>query len=243
MDIIDEAYRQEFLATFYNNAQKWEREVVCTYKFTDLPEGTAVLDLERSRMSEKKEFPWLTDDSIDWKAWCNINDPDYKSTNRLVDFLVDVVSKNGALLLNITPRADGTIPEPVRERLLAVGDWLRINGEAIYDTRPWKIYGEGPQEIMEGHLSESQNPEATAEDIRFTTKGKQLYATVLDWPGEELIIRSLGSNVQLLENPIQQIKMLGAKGELEWVREADGLKIRLPNVRPCEHAFVLKITL
>lgn len=134
MDIIGEKYRQQFLANYYNKAQEWGREVVCTYKFTDMAEGTAILDLERSRMSEKKDFPWLTDDSIDWKAWCDISDPNYKTTNRLIDFLVDVVSKNGAVLLNITPKANGEIPEGVKTRLLEMGDWFKVNGEAIYGT-------------------------------------------------------------------------------------------------------------
>ncbi len=113
MDIIDETHRKQFLANYYNKAQQWGKEVVCTYKFKDMAVGSAVLDLERSRMSEKKDFPWLTDDSIDWLAWCNIENPDYKTVNRLIDFLVDVVSKNGAVLLNITPRANGEIPEEV----------------------------------------------------------------------------------------------------------------------------------
>ena len=157
MDIISEDHRKQFLANYYNNAAKWGKDVVCTYKFNDLEKGTAILDLERSRMSEKKDFPWLTDDSVDWKAWCHINDPKYKSTNRLIDFLVDVVSKNGALLLNITPKANGQIPEEVKTRLLEMGEWLKINGEAIYGSRPWKIFGEGPQNITEGHLSEDRN--------------------------------------------------------------------------------------
>src|SRR5680860_459896 len=113
-------------------------------------------------MSEKKDFPWLTDDSIDWKAWSHIRNPSYKSTNRLIDFLVDVVSKNGAVLLNITPKANGEIPEPVKERLLEIGDWLKVNGEAIYGTRPWKVYGEGPAEVVEGHLTEQENHDNTA---------------------------------------------------------------------------------
>ena len=87
MDIIDEHHRKQFLANYYNNAQKWGKEVVCTYKFEDMKKGTAVLDLERSRMKDKQPFVWLTDDSVDWKAWCDIDDPKYKSTNRLIDFL------------------------------------------------------------------------------------------------------------------------------------------------------------
>ncbi|BDD02328.1 alpha-L-fucosidase [Persicobacter psychrovividus] len=243
MDFIDEKYRKEFLAHYYNNAEKWGKEVVTFYKGHDLEKGTGVLDLERSRMSEKKDFPWLTDDSMDWKAWCHISDPDYKSTNRMIDFLVDVVSKNGAVLLNIPPTADGRIPQEVRDRLLEIGDWFKINGEAIYGTRTWTVYGEGPQEIVEGHLSENQNPEATAEDIRFTQKDNHLYAITLDWPKEDLFIRTLGKNQQLLNKDIQQINLLGYDQPLKFEVEDEGLRIQLPDQKVGAHAFSFRITL
>ena len=241
MDIIGEPYRKQFLANYYNLGQKWGREVVCTYKSEDLAKGTAVLDLERSRMSEKKEFPWLTDDSIDWGAWCDVSNPDYKSTNRLIDFLVDVVSKNGAVLLNITPKANGEIPQPVQERLLEMGAWLQLNGAAIYGARPWKIYGEGPQRIVEGHLSEDQNPEAVAEDIRFTTKGDTLYAIALDWAGENAVITTLANGSKIYEQEISSVRLLGHEKKLQWQRTSQGLEISLPPTRPCEHAFVFEI--
>ena len=99
-----------------------------------------------------------------------------------MDDLVDIVSKNGCLLLNVGPRADGTIPDEDREILLSIGKWLKINGEAIYETTPWKIYGEGPTGTSTGHLAESKDKPFTAEDIRFTAKGDSLYVIALDWP-------------------------------------------------------------
>ena len=86
LDLIDEQYRLNFLSHFYNRALEWDREVLVTYKFEDLKPWAGVLDLERARMSELKSFPWLTDDSVDWGSWCNVSEPDYKSTNRLIDF-------------------------------------------------------------------------------------------------------------------------------------------------------------
>lgn len=199
------------------------------------------MDVERARMSEMKKFPWLTDDSIDWKAWSHIDKPDYKDANRIIDFLVDVVSKNGCLLLNITPKANGEIPKPVKERLLDIGNWLGKNGEAIYDTRPWKVYGEGPAKVVEGHLSERQNTDNTAKDIRFTTKGDILYAIVLDWPKEEVILANLKQGSDLYENEIASIELLGYPEKLNFKIREDGLHIDFPKEQAGQHAFVLKI--
>ncbi len=242
MDIIDEAHRKEFLANYYNHGLERDQEVVCTYKSHDMAKGSAVLDLERSRMSDKTDFPWLTDDSMDWKAWCNIQDPKYKSTNRLIDFLVDVVSKNGAVLLNITPRADGTIPAEVEKRLLEMGEWLSLNGEAIYGSHPFEIYGEGPQKIVEGHLSEHKNTDAVAEDIRFTVNNDKLYAISLDWPEGDFLIKSFAQGNKLINKEIKSIKLLGNDQDLDWEMTMDGLLVKKPAQPTCEHAHTLAIS-
>lgn len=241
MTIIQENIRKEMVANYYNQADRLNQEVVLTYKAKDLAVGSGVLDLERSRMKEKKEFPWLTDDSIDWGSWCNVSEPDYKSTNRLIDFLVDVVSKNGCVLLNVTPTAQGEIPEPVKQRLIEMGDWLQINGEAIYGTRPWKVYGEGPAEVVEGHLSEQQNPDNTEKDIRFTTKDGNLYVMILDVPKEDIIVRSLGKKAGLCEKEIKNIEILGSNEKITWETTRDYLKITLPKEKTCNHCIVFKV--
>ncbi len=146
LHILEQQSILEFLSYYYNSGQSWNREVVATYKHNDFRAGAGILDLERSRMSEAKDFPWLTDNSIDWDSWCDVQEPEYKSTDRLIDTLVDIVSKNSCLLLNITPKANGEIPQPVQDRLLEMGEWLKLNSEAIYETRPWKIFWRGPHQ-------------------------------------------------------------------------------------------------
>jgi alpha-L-fucosidase len=242
MTIIQDTIRREMVAHYYNHAAANSQDVVLTYKSEDLAVGSAVLDLERSRMAEKKDFPWLTDDSIDWGSWCHVSNPDYKSTNRLIDFLVDVVSKNGCVLLNVTPAAQGEIPQPVKERLIEMGKWLQVNGEAIYGTRPWKVFGEGPAEVVEGHLSERQNPDNTEKDIRFTTKNGALYALVLDVPTEDIEIRSLGKNAGLFEKEITMIELLGSNEKIDWETTADFTKITVPKEKTCNHCVVFKLT-
>lgn len=242
MDIIGEDYRQKFLADYYNKAKKWGKEVVCTYKSKDMAVGSAVLDLERSRMADKQDFPWLTDDSIDWGAWCHVDDPHYKTTNRLIDFLVDVVSKNGAVLLNVTPRADGVMPEGVVTRLKELGAWMRTNGEAIYGCRTWKVYGEGPQKIVEGHLSERKNKDAVAEDIRFTTNNGKLYATSLAWPANnKLTIRTLKKGNKYLTEKITGVRLVGDNQKIRFKQTDKGLELRLPKKHNGAHAFVFEI--
>ena len=242
MGNIGEEYRKRFLAHYYNQAAERKTDVAVTYKDHDLEPGAGIVDLERGRMAKITPYKWLNDDSIDWNSWCYIENPDYKSADRLVDGLVDIVSKNGNLLLNINPRPDGTIPEPTRERLIEIGKWLKLNGEAIYGTKPWEIFGEGPTQVVEGHFGERKIKDFTSADIRFTRKGNALYAIILDWPAGPVRIESLRQDSALWFGRIRRIEMLGVRKPLQWTRDRQGLTVQIPAVKPCEYAFVLKIT-
>jgi len=246
LNIIDERRRIDVLAYYYNHAERLGKEVVFTYKDKDLEEGTATLDIERGRLSTLASFKWMTDDAIDWKSWCNVQNPDYKSADRIVKQLVDTVSKNGNLLLDITPTADGVIPEPVEQRLRSIGAWLEVNSEAIYGTRPWKVFGEGPTQIKAGAFGERESPDFTAQDIRFTSRARTLYAIALGWPQNtpELVIKSLTARSAFLaKDEIADVSLLGSDQKISWDHDAEGLKIKLPLQKVGNFAYTFKILL
>lgn len=235
-------YLQKFAAYYYNRAAQWERGVAINYKHDAFPEGTAVFDVERGQLAGIRPLFWQTDTAVAKNSWCYTPDQDYKTADTLIGDLVDIVSKNGALLLNIGPRPDGTIPEPEEELLLHIGRWLHLNGEAIYGTRPWKIYGEGPTQVVEGTFNDTKRVGFTSQDIRFTTRGEILYATVLAWPEKNTVtIKSLGTASGLFHRQIAKIELLGNQETLTWQQTGDALIIDLPATPASEHTFVLRI--
>ncbi len=233
-------YKRQLLCDYYNRARKAGKEVCVTYKGEDLPEGAGILDYERGRASGIRKTAWLTDTSVYVNSWGYIQDLKYYSADWMIDELLDIVSKNGVMLLNVGPKPDGTIPEKAREMLLAMGAWLKANGEGVYGTRPWKVFGEGPTKVPAGKRARRKD-DYTAKDIRFTTKGKTLYAICLAWPGEKAAVQSLGRTAALLEGRIARVTMLGAEGDLPFTRGDAALTVTVPKTPPCKHAFVLKI--
>ena len=155
--------------------------------------------------------------------------------------LVDIVSKNGNLLLNVVQRPDGSLDPEVEQMLAQMAAWNAVNGEAIFGTRPWRIYGEGAIKAQGGNFKEDFA--YTYKDIRFTTKGKTLYAFALGWPEDgKLVIKSLAKSFPVAKGQIKEIRLLGHDGKLEWSQTDEGLVVTLPAEKPCDYAFTLKIT-
>jgi alpha-L-fucosidase len=238
-------YLQKFGAYYYNRGSQWGSwdtdGVAINYKYGAFEEGTAVFDIERGQLSGIREQLWQNDTSVSKSSWGYTENQQYKTVDSLIDDLVDIVSKNGALLLNVGPKPDGTIPEEEQQMLREIGQWLSVNGEAIYGTRPWKIFGEGPTEVVEGAFTDTKRTAFTGEDVRFTAKGDTLYATLLGWPGNQAVVRSLGTASGLRDKEIASIHLLGNEPPLEWSVTSEALTITLPDTAPCDHAYSLKI--
>jgi alpha-L-fucosidase len=212
---------KEVLAYFYNHSPNPE-EVVANDRWGLDTDGKILGDFhtpERTRMQRISLEKWETCDSLDPTSWgYNRRLPisQYMTANELVDYLVDVVSKNGNLLINVGPTAEGVIPPVMQQTLRGVGEWLRVNGEAIYGTRPWETFKDG--------------------NVRFTRKGNTLYAIALEWPEEELRLTSLAGK------PVLKVELLGSSEAIAWKAEPDALVIQPPSRRPCKYAYTFRIT-
>ena len=235
-------YIQKFAAYYYNRAAEWQKGVAINYKNEAFPPQAAVYDVERGKLPGINPHFWQTDTSVSYKSWGYIHNDEFKPVRGMVHDLVDIVSKNGCLLMNVGPRPDGTIPEGAADSLRGIGVWLKVNGEAIYDTRPWESHGEGDTPIPEG-FKEKEQAAYTPKDIRYTRKGDSLYGISLGWPEGEWLCKSLGSTSSLKKDSIIQVELLGSQAPLTWRQDGEGLHVIPPAEKPCEHAFTLKISL
>ena len=211
-------------------------EVIYTCK--QKSEGRWVEDLERGVMPGINPYPWQTDTSIgDWfynRNW------KFRPVTWNIHMLVDIVSKNGNLLLNVVQRPDGSLDPEVEQMLHEMADWIAVNGEAIYSTRPWLVYGEGPVRTKGGHFKEDFN--YTAKDIRFTTRGKTLYAMALGWPEDgKLVVKSLARSEGEAGRKVTRVSLLGSKSKVDWRQTREGLVVTVPSQQGARYTCGLKI--
>jgi alpha-L-fucosidase len=243
MDLIPDKYRTEFLAHYFNKADEWGAEVVVTYKERCLPREIGVEDFEKGRQNRITDYVWLTDDTISLGSWCYTHDLKIKSTRYVLHVLIDIVSKNGQLLLNISPKADGTIPMDQRDVLLGIGEWLSKYGEAIYGSRPFVVFGEGPTRLKTGGEYAREKLRYKPEDVRFTTKGNIVYAIQLGWPGakHETLLESFSKKHRQESLKIKSVTMPGSDKKIAWSLREDGLVVTSPWSPPDNMAVVYKI--
>lgn len=229
LDEIPESYRQKYCAYYLNEAEKWGREVVIVRKQNDLPLNFTVDDLEKSRKNELDENTWMTDETISYGSWCYTDNLRIKPAKDIIHVLADITSKNGVLLLNVSPKSDGTIPDDQREVLLSLGLWLSQYGEAIYGTRTWYTFGEGPTKEPEGHFQNHQAFEKltyTNKDIRYTSKENHIYAIQFgsQEPGTALLLKAFSAT----DYQVKSVSVPGSSAEIEWDQTEKGLSITAP---------------
>lgn len=238
-------YRQRMFADYYNWAARHERQVGVAHKHWDIHEHTGIIDFERGRLDYLPKFPWLTDTSVG--PWFHQKSSRFKTVDQLVDVLVDIVSKNGCMLLNVGPTAAGEIPPEAEALLRGMGKWLDLHGEAIFGTRPWLVYGEGPTRMAaSGGFSERDDFGYTGQDIRYTQSkdGDALYAIVLGRREGDVTLTSVQVD-HAADSATAQC--LGSDGRLAHrVNQDKQLVLRLPRLTdqplPGDHALVIKLT-
>lgn len=238
-DSILMPYFNKFLAYYYNNAHDWGEQVAVNTK-QGYPTNVQVWDVERGKSGNMMQFPWQTDTSVGKKSWCYIEGEENKTPGQIVHDLIDIVSKNGNLLLNIGPRPDGTITEEQTAILLAIGEWLKVNGEAIYGTSCWKKSGEGVTETTRGSFTDNTAVEYVAQDMRFTTKGNDFFVIPLNW-GDKILVKSLNKDA-VNDAEILNVSLLGSDEKVTWKLTDDGLSLEFPKKKPCEFAYAFKIS-
>jgi len=245
LNYIPDSMRLKFCTYYLNRAKVWNKEVVIVRKQDDLPLDCSVDDLEKSRKNHLAHKAWMTDETISNGSWCYTKNLQIKSSRDLLHVLIDIVSKNGVLMLNISPMANGIIPEDQQRVLMEMGTWLERFGEAIFGTRPWYTFGEGITPEPEGHYlsNEFQKITYTPEDIRYTTSGDTVFAIFLGKPaaGKKVLMKSFAEGNAGKPMHVDRVSIPGGGSDLSWSMIPSGLSVQLPESGLDDMAVVLRI--
>jgi alpha-L-fucosidase len=244
-----EEYGLGLVANLYNTSARLHGgkvEAIYTSKTRqDCQTGTCILDLERGVAGGIPADPWQTDTCIG--DWHYNRDAKYKTPKRVIDMLVDIVSRNGNLMLNFPLPNSGALDAEELKILDEITRWMAVNSEGIYGTRPWKTFGDGPVASAPpstgrgGGFNEQTRKDFTADEVRFTSKGNVLYAFAMGWPGQQAVIKPLAANSTVAQFKVANVELLGFKGKVKWSQDDKGLTVQMPAQKPCDHAIALKV--
>ena len=227
---------RQIAAYYYNRGLEWGFPTAICYKHDAMAFGSAIVDVERGKFADTKPYHWQTDTSITRNSWCYTTSLNYKSSNELICYLVDVVSKNGNLLLNIGPKADGSFTEETAAILQDIGSWLSVNGEAIYGSKPWRYPAEGPTKEIEGQFSDKSATAYTSKDFRFTAGNGCIYAACMQYPADghvtiQSLAKSHDANKPNFHGIIRQVSILGFDEPIDFRVDEDGLHFVTKSVK------------
>ncbi|WP_372772389.1 alpha-L-fucosidase [Mangrovibacterium sp.] len=249
LNLIPEEKRMEMASNFFNSGLKQNKEVVTCHKQDDMPLECSVLDYEQGGRRDVHPLPWMTDITLGESRWMYVEGHPYKTADLVIRNMVDVWSKNGIVLLNVSPRADGVINQEQRDVLKQIGDWMKINGEAVYGTHPHTIFGYGTASAGDGHHGgQSATVNYTADDVRFTIAKdkKAMYVFFLGKPeaGKRIEMRAIGGyHRNIPPSPIRNVRLLGSDAKVEWQLTTDSFYLTMPDAGMNDLATVFKFEL
>lgn len=232
-------YLKKIAAYYYNRALEWGEEVTIDYKHNAFALGTATLDIERGALGGISPYPWQTDTAIGNRSWGYTKDNTYKSPYDVITTLIDVASKNGMLLLNVGPKSDGTFTRQETKVLNEIGEWLKVNGEGIYNTKPYKFYKEGENHVASGMFSEGKVT-YNKKDFRFTYNSSVIYAFQMR-PSKSIMLKSFHTDRDGIS--IKKVSVLGSNEVESFVCNTKGLSVELKNKPENRLPLCLKIEL